>query len=167
MTHPIDNVTWLRSDTLKGNAWNPNAVLMDELRLLELSIIRLGWVQPILVNKSLIVIDGFHRWRLSLDSREIKARDGGIVPCAILDVPDDEAMLMTVRMNRAKGTHVAVRMSTLVQTLVNQYGYDPEQVATEIGASRLEIDTLLQENLFSARDLGKYRYGRAWVPIDK
>lgn len=165
--HPIENIQWIDAKTLVGNAWNPNAVLMDELKILERSIIKLGWVQPILINKNNVVIDGFHRWRLAMDSSEIRSRDKGMVPCAVIDVPDDQAMIMTVRMNRAKGTHVAVRMSSLVKSLVNQYGYDPVQVAMEIGADKSEIDVLLQDNLFTARDLGKYRYSRAWIPVDK
>lgn len=166
MKHPIENVTWIDAMKLKGNGWNPNAVLMPELKILEKSILDLGWVQPILVNPSLIIIDGFHRWRLAIDSNPINRRDGGLVPCCILDVPDHKAMIMTIRMNRAKGTHVAVRMSSVIKKLINEYKLDPVQVAEEIGADKSEIDILLQDGIFRARNLGNYRYGRAWIPTD-
>jgi len=164
MTDPINEIVWLDAATLKANHYNPNIVFNAELRLLERSILKTGWVQPILVNKSGIIIDGFHRWKLSQDSPAIRERYKGKVPCAMLPVDDDQAMLLTIRMNRAKGTHVAVRMAAIVKDLIDVHHLDPNQIASEIGATKDEIDLLYQDSIFKARNLAEYRYSQAWVP---
>ena len=161
---PIGNIEWRDAETLTANAWNPNVVFNMELRLLERSILKTGWVQPILITKFGTIIDGFHRWMLARESVQMKTRYNGQVPCAVLDVPEDVAMLLTVRMNRAKGTHVAVRMSTLVKALIDDHHYDVQMVADEIGATKDEVELLYQDSIFEAKHLKDYRYSRAWVP---
>lgn len=164
MQDPISKIEWRKADTLKANAYNPNVVFTPELRLLERSILQTGWVQPILITDDGTIIDGFHRWRLSLDSIPLRDRYDSMVPCAILDVSPGDAMLLTVRMNRAKGTHLAVRMSSLVRQLLDVYNYPPEQIALEIGATKEEVELLSQENIFKARNLKEYKYSKAWYP---
>ena len=78
--NPIDNIQWLSVKELDGNNYNPNVVIGPELRLLEHSILKTGWIQPILVNRDYIIIDGFHRWQLASQSKALLARDGGTVP---------------------------------------------------------------------------------------
>lgn len=160
------NIDWRDAKTLDGNSWNPNCVFMPELRLLERSILLQGWLQPILINPRGIVIDGFHRWRLSLDSERIREKFAGKVPCVVMDVDDGHAMLLTVRMNRAKGTHVAMRMASLVRRLLDEFHFTPEQIAVELGATADEVALLSQENVFKARDLKNYAYSKAWYPIE-
>jgi ParB-like chromosome segregation protein Spo0J len=87
--------------------------------VLERSLLLTGWVQPILITREGVIIDGFHRTRLAIESAVLKKRDAGKVPCAIIDVPRDKAMILTIRMNRAKGSHVAVRMSEIVRELID------------------------------------------------
>src|SRR5579872_4357233 len=161
---PVGKIEWRDADSLSANTYNPNVVFDAELRLLERSILRTGWVQPILITADGTIIDGFHRWMLSRESQALRARYGGMVPCAVLDVPPEEAKLLTVRMNRAKGTHVAVRMSDLVKSLIDEHGFDADMVAAEIGATRDEIDVLYQDSIFEAKKIRDYRYSRAWIP---
>lgn len=161
---PISSIEWIEASTLHANHWNPNRVHKPELKLLEHSLLSTGWIQPILVNKNGMVIDGFHRWRLSQDSKAVKERYGGRLPVAVLPVEDDVAMAITVRINRAKGTHVAVEMHKLVSTLVEEYGWSREQVAQEIGAHLNEVDLLLQENVFTAKKIKDWAYSQAWYP---
>jgi ParB-like chromosome segregation protein Spo0J len=101
------------------------------------------WVQPILITREGTIIDGFHRTRLAIESPALKARYAGKVPCAVLDVTRDKAMILTIRMNRAKGSHVAVRMSEIVRELIDVHHCDPQEVAIEIGATKEEIETPL------------------------
>jgi ParB-like chromosome segregation protein Spo0J len=162
---PVDAIVWMDASSLSGNLYNPNVVHAPELRLLETSILEIGWIQPILVSRDSIIIDGYHRWRLALESKALQARYGGRVPCAVLDLDEAHAMLLTVRINRAKGTHVAVRMSELVQSVVDA-GLDRDEVARQIGATRAEVDLLYQDDVFKARDIPNRKYGRAWIPIE-
>lgn len=163
---PINRIEWIEATRLNANAWNPNVVLKSELKLLETSILRTGWIQPILVSAMLTIIDGFHRWNLAQRSHEIVKRYGGLVPCVRLDVGEAEAKMLTVRINRAKGTHVAVKMSELVKQLVDDHGMLPEEIAVGIGATLDEVDLLYQDSIFKARNLKDAPYSKAWYPAE-
>ena len=161
---PISNIEWRHVDSMKANHYNPNVVLNQELQLLERSLMKTKWIQPILINKNGIIIDGFHRWSLSKNSKHLHDVYGGLVPCAVLDVDDGEAMLLTIRINRAKGTHVAYRMSAIVRSLIDDHNYDPQQVGIEIGADKDEVALLYQKDVFEKKDIQKWEYSKAWVP---
>lgn len=167
MTDPICNIEWRDAATLNANDYNPNIVFTPELRLLERSILLTGWVQPVLITADGTIIDGFHRAMLSRDSEQLKARYGGKCPCAVINVTRDQAMIMTIRMNRAKGTHVAVRMSDIVRELIDVHHCDPQEVAIEIGATKDEIDLLYQEGVFKMKNIADYKYSRAWYPAER
>jgi ParB-like chromosome segregation protein Spo0J len=163
-SHPLENVKWLLASTLNANAYNPNVVFTPELRLLERSLLLTGWVQPVLVSKDLTIIDGFHRRCLAMESKALQKRDHGKVPCAILDVEPWQAMVLTIRMNRAKGTHVAAKMHDIVRELIDKHNLDPQEIALEIGATREEIDLLYQDGVFSAKKIKDHVFSKAWVP---
>lgn len=166
MSNPIDDIKWLSVKELKANNYNPNVVIGPELRLLEHSILTSGWIQPILVDRLLNIIDGFHRWSLAGMSAALLARDGGCVPVCVLDLGRAEAMVLTVRMNRAKGKHVAIRMADLVIELHDEHGWPLEKIAKEIGATAAEITLLYENSLFKTLDLKGYKFSKAWVPYD-
>jgi ParB-like chromosome segregation protein Spo0J len=161
---PIDNIEWRSVESLSANHYNPNIVFNQELQLLEHSLMSTGWIQPILINMAGVIIDGFHRWSLSKSSPRIRARWAGQVPCAVIDVPEHEAMMMTVRINRAKGTHSAVSMSSLVKILIDDLHCDRQEVATGIGANLDEVDLLYQDSIFKSLNLQDYKFSQAWEP---
>lgn len=163
-TDPIDNIIWLQTEEIKANWWNPNRVYKREFDLLKHSLMTTGWIQPILVNTNMLIIDGFHRWRLSSDDADVIERWGGRVPCAILPVSDIEAKVITVRINRAKGTHVAVGMAELVKEMVEVDGVTPEWIASQIGADLSEVEILLLEDIFEARNVKDWEYSKSWYP---
>lgn len=166
MKDPIENIQWIDVKDLVANDYNPNMVFNQELKSLERNILDIGWVQPIIVSKDNIIIDGFHRTMLSRDSKKLQDKYKGKVPCVVFDVPRDKAMILTVRMNRAKGSHVALRMNKMVQELVNEYDWDISELATELGATNKEIELLLQKNVFKVfkTEIQKYKYSKAWYP---
>lgn len=164
MTDPIDRVTWVAADTLTANHYNPNHVAQVEFTLLERSLLQTGWVQPLLVTPQGAIIDGFHRWKLSSNSPAVRAKYGGRVPVAVLDIPEADAMLLTVRINRAKGTHGGLKMGDLVRALLDVHGLPRERVAAEMGASLEEIDLLYKGTVFKAKDTANHRYSKAWKP---
>lgn len=161
---PLMNVIWVEPAQLNPNIWNPNRVFKAEMKLLELSIMTTGWVMPILANINGMIIDGFHRWSLAQTSEALKARYDGLVPVAVAPVNDTVAKVITIRMNRAKGTHIAVGMADLVKQLVNEDGCEPKWVAKQIGADIHEVEVLLYENVFEARQIDKWEYSQAWYP---
>ncbi len=163
---PLDKIKWLSAAELEPNFWNPNAVFGPELRLLKALIMEHGWVQPLLVNRDHLIIDGFHRWRLSLDDKEMLARYAGLVPCSILDIDEREAMLLTVGMNRAKGKAIAIRMSHLIRRLAEEHGMTSEAIAGRIGGTAQEVETLMDSSVWSNLKLDGYKYSKAWVPAE-
>jgi ParB-like chromosome segregation protein Spo0J len=166
MNDPIANIEWRDAAGLNANDYNPNIVFNTELRLLEKSILMTGWVQPVLITVDGTIVDGFHRSMLSRDSKALRERYHGKVPCAVLNMSRPEAMLATIRMNRAKGTHVAVRMSDIVRELVDIHHVSPEQIASEIGATADEIVLLRQEGVFKMKNIAGYAYSKAWYPAE-
>jgi len=166
MSDPVDNITWRDANSLQANEWNPNVVFTPELKLLERSILKCGWIQPIIINPDGLVIDGFHRWKLSQDSTLLKARYKGKVPCVVMELTKPEAMLLTIRINRAKGSHVAVQMSEIIRELIDTFRYEKEQIADNIGATIQEIDLLYQEGVFKMKNIEEYKYSKAWYPVE-
>lgn len=163
---PISRIEWRLASSLNANQWNPNVVFGPELKLLERSIVLTGWVQPILIIEDGTIIDGFHRHRLAQESKTLLERYQGKVPCAVLKVDRPTAMVLTIRMNRAKGTHVAARMSEIVRELVDVHMYDPQEIAAEIGATKDEVELLMQDGVFKAKNIDGWKYSPAWYPAE-
>jgi len=163
--HPIMNVQWVDADLLHANAYNPNICYNQELRLLEHSIATTGWLQPILVTQDYEIIDGFHRWNLAKASKKLRALTEGKVPVCMMNLTEAERMLLTVRINRAKGSHIAVKMHELVRSLVEEHGVSREEVARGIGANLDEVDLLLMDGVFKKLNIAEHKYSKAWYPV--
>jgi ParB-like chromosome segregation protein Spo0J len=161
---PINNVVWRDASELEPNNWNPNLVFNAEIALLERSILVNGWVEPITISPRFLIINGWHRWRLSTDSEKIRKKYKGKLPTVMVDVPENEAMLMTIRLGRARGTQIAQRMADVVKRLVNDHGYDLQQIAIEIGATQSEVGLLYENDLWKERGIKDHVYSKAWVP---
>jgi len=164
---PLGSVEWVDADELKANAYNPNHVATPEMKLLEHSILTNGWIQPVLASRdSGVIIDGFHRWLISRESKKMGVKYGGKLPVVYLDVSDVEAKLLTVRINRAKGEHSSSQMSALVRSVIEDHGLTIEEVMEGIGAGKKEVELLLMPDVFKARKIAEHKYSRAWYPVE-
>ncbi len=112
-----------------------------------------------------LIVDGFHRWRLSQDSKACRSRWNGLVPVAFLKVDTATAMAITVRINRAKGSHGALEMAALAHSIINDHGWTKEKLAAEIGADSTEVDLLLQDGVFTAKGIDRWAYSPSWYPV--
>ena len=158
-------IEWRNVDDLHANHWNPNRVAFKELELLEHSILKSGWLQPIIINNDNLIIDGFHRWRLSSESAKIRERWDGRIPCVVMDIPDDEAMAQTVRINKAKGKHITVSLQDIIQDLHKNFNWDLNRIQKEFGMTEKEVSILLAENVFDTFEgLSEHKYSQAWYP---
>ncbi|WKV22541.1 putative ParB-like nuclease domain containing protein [Bacillus phage vB_BceS-M2] len=164
MKHPIDNIRWVEAEALKANDYNPNVVLNQELKLLEFSILQQGWIQPILITPDGTIIDGFHRATLGKSSAQIREKYGSKVPCVVMELTEAERKLLTIRINRAKGTHLAFKMAEIVKSLIEEHGMSPKAVGEAIGADKAEIDLLMQDDVFKKLDIQNHKYSKAWIP---
>jgi len=161
---PISNVKWIDVNTLNPNHYNPNVVLTQELNLLKFSILKTGWIQPILISNDNIIIDGYHRYWLSKNDKNIINKYNFYAPCCILPLNECERMLLTVRINRAKGNHIAIKMHELISIVYNNYDISIENIGKEIGATIDEVKLLLKEDVFDALDIKNHKYSMAWIP---
>lgn len=159
---PISNVQWVDVEKLKANDYNPNVVFSKEMELLKFSILRNGWIQPVLVTQDFVIIDGFHRSTIAKVDKDIRAMSGGKVPVVVMNLSEPERMLLTIRINRAKGSHIALKMSDIIKKLVNDYCIPPEQICKEIGANKDEVDLLMMENVFASKNINEEtKYSKA------
>ena len=164
MNHPVEDIQWIPAEQLDPNDYNPNVVFGPEMKLLEFSILKQGWIQPILVTQDNIIIDGFHRHTLALKVPKVRELTGGKVPCCVLNLTEPERMLLTIRINRAKGSHIAVKMHGIAVSLVKDHGISVEQMAKEIGATKDEVELLLMDGVFKKFDTKNHKYSKAWYP---
>lgn len=162
--HPISRVEWVKATQLSANDYNPNQVQATEMRLLAHSLVSTGWIQPILTDQFYEIIDGFHRATLARTDKQVIALTNGVVPVVRLELSTAERMMLTIRINRAKGTHMAFRMADIVKTLINELGLSYEDVMQGIGANRSEVELLMQESVFKKLDVENHAYSKAWYP---
>lgn len=165
-SEPCFNIDWYECSLFKANDWNPNRVLKSEYDILVRNIMSLGWVQPIIANNEYIIIDGFHRWRIAQDIKEVSDKYEGKVPAVLLDVDTRTAMIYTIRMNRAKGVHASNGMQLVAKRLVNDFGMTEEELKKELGMSSTEVDLLLSDSVLKARNSQDWKYNKAWYPIE-
>lgn len=165
--HPISRIQWIPVDELSANDYNPNFVLTKELELLKFSLLAQGWIQPILVTQDKVVIDGFHRSSLCRTDNQVREMTGGLVPCCVMELTEPDRMMLTVRINRAKGVHSAVKMHEMVSKLFHEHKLTIKQICAGLGATKDEVDLLLKENVFKKLEVEKHEYSRAWEPKTK
>lgn len=162
---PISNVTWVDVADLKANDYNSNVVFTPEMKLLKLSLLKQGWIQPILATTQKVIVDGFHRATIAKTDKQVHDMTCGKVPVVLMELSEPERMLLTIRINRAKGSHVALKMSNVVHELVNDYGVPVPDICKEIGATKKEVELLLMDNVFKEKGITEEtEYSHAWVP---
>ncbi|MDK7224091.1 ParB/RepB/Spo0J family partition protein [Proteus mirabilis] len=169
---PIDCVLWIKRQQIIANDYNPNVMSPTEKRLLETSLVKDGYTQPVVVlpiqqskNKpsQWQVVDGYHRYLLS-KKNSLNKRINGYLPITILDVESHtmaDQMAATIRHNRARGQHQVAAMSDIVRDL-SRLGWNDQKIGDELGMSQDEVLRLKQisglAELFSEHD-----FSEAWT----
>lgn len=154
-------------EKIRANEYNPNSVAPPEMRLLYDSIKEDGYTMPIVCyynaeDDMYEIVDGFHRYRIILEHKDIYERENGCLPVSVIDKPIDERMASTIRHNRARGSHDIDLMSNIVAEL-HKIGRSDAWLAKHLGMDAEEITRLKQltglAELFKNNDFGK-----AWEP---
>lgn len=163
---PVDNIIWVPRDKCKPNFWNPNHVAPPEMDLIKTSILANGWYFPIIVNAEFMIMDGFHRWTLSADP-EIMAMTDGLIPVTVLEgLTLNESMILTIRANRAKGTHGVLKMADIVRKL-QENGMFSDEIEKELGMEDEEVIRLTDRAGMPerrTRDFKDKGFNQSWVP---
>lgn len=166
---PVYGVRPVPIEKIRPNEYNPNSVAPPEMRLLYDSIKQDGYTMPIVcyyneAEDAYDIVDGFHRYRVMLEHKDIYEREGGMMPVSVIDKPIDERMASTIRHNRARGAHDVDLMSNIVAEL-HKIGRSDAWIAKHLGMDQDEILRLKQitglAELFKDKE-----FSRAWEPID-
>ena len=107
-------------------------------------------------------MDGFHRYRVMLDHKDIYDREKGLLPVSVINKPLAQRMASTVRHNRARGTHDVDLMGNIVREL-HDLGRSDAWISKHLGMDKDEILRLKQITGLAAlfKDIN---FGQAWVP---
>lgn len=167
---PVYNVIAVPIERIKPNNYNPNTVAPPEMRLLYESIRTDGYTMPIVCyyNRQTdvyIIVDGFHRYRIMLEHRDIYDREKGMLPVSVINKPIDQRMASTIRHNRARGSHDVDLMSNIVKEL-HELGRSDAWISKHLGMDRDEILRLKQ--VTGLAELFKdIKFGQAWRPAEE
>ncbi len=166
---PVYGVIAVPLEKIEPNTYNPNTVAPPEFKLLYESIREDGYTMPIVCyydrdNDKYIIVDGFHRYRVMLEYKDIYEREGGKLPVSVIDKPIDYRMASTIRHNRARGSHDVDLMSNIIMEL-HDLGRSDAWISRHLGMERDEILRLKQITGLTAlfKDVG---FGSAWAPSD-
>lgn len=161
---PVDFVKWVLAENVIANDYNPNKVAPPEMELLEISIMNDGYTQPVVTfpnNGKIEVVDGFHRTRVSKESKIVRQRVLGYTPTVIIRKEQsnkNDRIASTIRHNRARGKHQVDAMSEIVLELKNR-NWKNERIARELGMDEEEILRLCQitglQDIFKDDDFSK------------
>ena len=147
--HPVDFVSWEKTDNIEGNEYNPNSVAPPEMALLITSIEEDGYTMPIVGNPeedTIRIVDGFHRRKSERKSKKISESTYGRLPVAFIRENHrelDNRMASTIRHNRARGSHDIDLMSNIVKELI-LLGRTETWIKKHIGMDMDEILRLKQ-----------------------
>lgn len=145
---PVYDVKPVPIDKIRANEYNPNHVAPPEMQLLYDSIKADGYTMPIVCyhndsDDMYEIVDGFHRYSIMVQHKDIYDREGGMLPVSVIDKPIDERMASTIRHNRARGSHDVDLMSNIVAEL-HKIGRSDAWLAKHLGMDRDEILRLKQ-----------------------
>jgi len=166
VNEPVDCVQWVREDLVEGNDYNPNSIAPPELKLLELSINKDGFTQPIVSHRAdarHVVVDGFHRQQIGRKSKPIYERLHGYLPIVNIRAGGSgrsNRIASTIRHNRARGIHGIQPMTSVVVTLLES-GWSEGMVAESLGMDAEEVHRFMQ--ISGLPGLFRYHaYSRSW-----
>ena len=160
---PVYSIQAIPIEKLRANEYNPNRVAPPEMKLLYDSIKEDGYTMPIVVyyhDKDDVyeIVDGFHRYSIMLNYRDIYEREKGLLPCSVIEKPISERIASTIRHNRARGSHQVDLMSNIVAELV-ELGKSDRWISQHLGMSKDEILRLKQitglADLFKDQEFSK------------
>lgn len=155
------------NNSIKPSDWSANYVLKPERNLLRLSMLESGWLQPLVVRReTMTIIDGFHRWQLAQTEDKFIKKHGDLVPVVFKDVDEIEAMVLHIRLNRSRGDLSAFLVSKIIKRIIDSGKYEEEDLSNIFLMNDDEIDLMLSHGLLKRKNLAKYEYSRAWVPIE-
>lgn len=143
---PVYNVKKVPVEKIEANDYNPNKVATKEMELLYISIKEDGYTMPVVCyydkqNDKYILVDGFHRYRVIKEHKDIYDREDGCLPVSVIEKDINDRMASTIRHNRARGKHEVELQANLVSML--KEGWSEDKIMKELGMTLEEVQRLL------------------------
>lgn len=165
MRSPVYNVKSVPVEKIKANSYNPNSVAKPEMDLLYKSILEDGYTMPIVCyyiedEDIYEIVDGFHRYSVMLNHKDIYERENGMMPVVVIEKDISNRMASTIRHNRARGTHSIELMSNIVSELVDS-GMSDAWIMRNIGMDADELLRLKQVSGLAALFQNK-EFSKSW-----
>lgn len=160
------NIQTVNISSLRPADWRACYMFKPELRLLADSLADYGWISPIVARTDGTIVDGFSRWLVAQSDKRLVKKFGGEVPVMWVYCDEAEAMVMHVRLNRARGVMVAKNLSRLLKRVSRTGKWTSADVQAAVRMSNEEFDTLIDGSLIKSRALKEHEYSKAWVPVE-
>ena len=154
-----NNTKIVKMEELYANEYNPNRMPDSEMNLLKESILKFGFIFPIVATydktkKKYRIIDGYHRYEVL---KRVGAKEVTIVD---LELNYHDAVQLTVLMNRIKGLHQVELMSDLVVKL-SDLGLEDKEICKNLGMEAEEYLRLKQQ-LGISHAFKNHSYSNSW-----
>lgn len=131
-------VTYVPTDTIRPNSYNPNQQDERDFALLLASIEADGFTQPVIAQKHTgEIVDGEHRWRAAKQLGMPK------IPVVLTDMSPEQMRIATLRHNRARGSENADLTANVLRELAELDALDWAQ--TSLLLSDDEINRYIDE----------------------
>jgi ParB-like chromosome segregation protein Spo0J len=109
----VPNVELVEIDKLKIDGQNPNKMSEKQHKALRESILKYGFIVPIITNQDLLIADGEQRWE------EAKALGMDKVQVIRLPVEDVDRRLLRQVLNKLKGEHEPIADAEEFQRIID------------------------------------------------
>lgn len=160
-------IVQVQNKILQIPPWGATSILRPERMLLKTSMMEYGWLQPIIVRLiDNIIIDGYQRFLISIDEEKFSKRHSSMIPVIYQDIDEVEAIIMHIRLNRARGMVNSYALSRAIKRVVTSGKYEENDLSNLFLMHDDEIDLLMSDGLLKKKNWQKYEYSRAWVPIE-
>lgn len=153
--NPVLRVQLININQISPNGYNPNKVAEKELRLLLESITQDGYTMPIVVIKSqvegedkYVIVDGFHRYFTMVNSKTIREKNHGFIPCSVISGEKADIIASTIRHNKARGKHNVMGDTNCIKQMLETKSQ--EEVCKALGMS---ADDLQKYIVFTSPEL--------------
>lgn len=135
------------------------------MQLLYISIKADGYTQPIVTihdtkRDKYIIVDGFHRYFVCKNNKDIAESTEGKVPIVVIDKDINDRMASTIRHNRARGKHCVTGMANIVFKMLDN-GWSDADICNELGMEPEELLRLKHITGFS-KLFENQEYSKAW-----
>jgi hypothetical protein len=82
-----------------------------------------------------------------------------------VDCSDAEAVVMHIRLNRARGQVAPCDLSLVICELLREGAYTDEELCEELQLDPDEFALLADGSVIKALDIRSHEYSEAWIPV--